>query len=352
MLPINPPSIPGLGTTGGMEFWIQSKGDARSSSSRRPQAVPRKARQRPELTRITATFSANSQQLLVDVDREKAETLGVPVQDVYNTIQILFGSLYVSQFNKFSRLWQVDRAGRAGVPASADDLDQLYVRSARGKMVPLKACDHPLRHGSGHRHPLQQFPRHQGHRRCRTGLQLGRGIAAMEAGGRRSAAGGLLATRGAVSPSRRRNRRHVVRWCSCSVSIMVFLILAAQYEKWSLPVGVLLAVPFAIFGALVAIWLRGHRKQHLLSDRPDHADRAGRQKRDPDLRVRGAEPQGRASRPRCGAHGGTRAAAADRHDLLRIHPRLRAARDRDGRRGEQPALHRHRRDRRHARGDA
>ena len=111
--------------------------------------------------------------------------------------------------------------------------------------------------------------------------------------------------------------------------IVVFLLLAAQYEKWTLPVGVVLAVPFAILGALVAIWLRGTRERRLLPGRPGDAGRPGGEERDPDLRVRGElnRKEGK-SYLRRGDRGGAAAAAADRDDLVRVHPRLRAARDR------------------------
>lgn len=96
VLPVNPPSIPWLGTTGGMEMWIQNKGDGGSAQLA---AIVRefiaKAKQRPELSGVTSTFNAASQQLQVDVDRTKSETLGVPVQDVYSVMQTMFGSLYV-----------------------------------------------------------------------------------------------------------------------------------------------------------------------------------------------------------------------------------------------------------------
>src|SRR5258708_22903756 len=140
ILPVNPPSIPGLGTTGGTEMWIQSKGDA---------TIPQlagvvndflaKAKQRPELARVTSTFNASSQQLLVNVDRDKAETLGVPIEEVYSAMQTMFGSLYVSQFNRSSRLWQVILQAEPSYRLKPQDLDQIYVRGKTGSMVPLKA---------------------------------------------------------------------------------------------------------------------------------------------------------------------------------------------------------------------
>jgi multidrug efflux pump len=258
VLPINPPSIPGLGTTGGMEFWLQARGDA---SIEQFQDILNqylaKLRQRPELTRITATFNANSQQMLVDVDREKTETLGVPVQNVYNTVQILFGSLYVSQFNKFSRLWQVILQAEPEFRLKPDDLDNLYVRSDAGKMVPLKALV-TARYVTG---PdivtrFNNFPAIKVTADVAPGFSTGEGIATMEAVAAEVLPEGYgYAWSGQSFEEKKSGGASFVVFVFGLV--MVFLILAAQYEKWSLPAGVLLAVPFAIFGALVAIWLRG-----------------------------------------------------------------------------------------------
>ncbi len=140
ILPINPPSIPGLGTTGGMELYIQSKGD--NDSQQIGRVIERylaQARTRPELTNITSTYNAAAQVLRLDVDRAKAETLGVAVEDVYGTMQTMFGSLFVSQFTRFSRLFQVIIQGEPASRLTPKDIDYVYVRSRNGSMVPLNA---------------------------------------------------------------------------------------------------------------------------------------------------------------------------------------------------------------------
>ncbi|MFM0633093.1 efflux RND transporter permease subunit, partial [Paraburkholderia xenovorans] len=98
-----------------------------------------KAKKRPELARVTSTFNASSQQLLANVDRDKSETLGVPVEEVYSAMQTMFGSLYVSQFNRSSRLWQVILQAEPAYRLTPQDLNQIYVRSKTNSMVPLKA---------------------------------------------------------------------------------------------------------------------------------------------------------------------------------------------------------------------
>src|SRR5204863_5871220 len=140
ILPINPPSIPGLGTTGGLELYVQSKGDGGLDQTAAVIAdYVAKASQRPELTGVTSTFNASSQQLLANVDREKAEILGIPVEDVYSAMETMFGSLYVSQFNKFSRLWQLIVQAEPSYRLTPEDLERVYVRSKGGAMIPLKA---------------------------------------------------------------------------------------------------------------------------------------------------------------------------------------------------------------------
>ncbi len=257
ILPINPPSIPGLGTTGGMEMWIQAKGDVNSAQiADAVQGYVAKARQRPELTGITSTFNAASQQLLVDVDRDKAETLGVPVEDVYSAMQTMFGSLYVSQFNKFSRLWQVILQAEPSYRLKPDDIEQVYVRSKTGHMIPLKAVVQ-TRYVTG---PdivtrFNNFPAVKITADAAPGYSSGQAIAAMEAVGAELPDGYGVAWSGQAYEEKKAGGASALVFVFGM--IMVFLILAAQYEKWSLPVGVLMAVPFALFGALLAILLRG-----------------------------------------------------------------------------------------------
>jgi multidrug efflux pump len=258
ILPVNPPSIPGLGTTGGMEVWVQSKGDATVDQlAEMVGTLVAKAKQRPELGAITSTFNVFSRQLLVDVDREKAETLGVPVEDVYSTMQTMFGSLYVSQFNKFSRLWQVILQAEPSYRLKAEDLQQIFVRSKNLGMVPLKALL-TTRYVTG---PdlltrFNNFPAVKLTANAAPGYSSGQALKALE-----EISAEIMTNDYALALSGEAFEEKKSGGASSQVFIfgliMVFLILAAQYEKWSLPVGVLLAVPFALFGALLAVLIRG-----------------------------------------------------------------------------------------------
>ncbi|WP_416047969.1 efflux RND transporter permease subunit [Cupriavidus basilensis] len=258
ILPVNPPSIPGLGTTGGTEMWIQSKGDA---------SIPQlagvvndfmaKAKQRPELARVTSTFNAASQQLLVSVDRDKAETLGVPIEEVYSAMQTMFGSLYVSQFNRSSRLWQVILQAEPSYRLKPGDLDQIFVRSKTNSMVPLKAVvSTKFVTGPDLVTRFNNFPAVKITANAAPGYSSGQVLSTLE-----SVADEVMPPDYGVGWSGEAYEARQAGSTSGLVFvfglIMVFLILAAQYEKWSLPVGVLMAVPFALFGALLAILLRG-----------------------------------------------------------------------------------------------
>jgi multidrug efflux pump len=258
ILPVNPPSIPGLGTTGGTEMWIQSKGDATTSQlAGVVDDFMAKAKQRPELARVTSTFNASSQQLLVDVDRDQAEVLGVPIEDVYSSMQTMFGSLYVSQFNRSSRLWQVILQAEPSYRLKPQDLDQIYVRSKNTNMVPLKAMV-TTKYVTG---PdlvtrFNNFPAVKITANAAAGYSSGQVLAALT-----EVAQEVMPSDYGVGWSGEAYEAKQAGGTSSLVFvfglIMVFLILAAQYEKWSLPIGVLMAVPFALFGALLAILLRG-----------------------------------------------------------------------------------------------
>lgn len=258
ILPINPPSIPGLGTTGGMELYIQSKGD--NDSQHIAGVIENyltKAGTRPELTNITSTYNASAQVLRLDVDRAKAETLGVPVEDVYATMQTMFGSSYVSQFAKFSRLFQVIIQGEPASRLTPKDIDYVYVRSRNGSMIPLSAV--ATTHFDRGPDVVTRFNNYTAVKvtaEAAPGFSSGEAIAAME-----QVAAEILPDDYGIAWSGQTYEEKQAGGSSFVVFvfglIMVFLILAAQYEKWTLPLGVLTAVPFALFGALVAILLRG-----------------------------------------------------------------------------------------------
>lgn len=255
---ISPPSIPGLGTTGGFEFYIQDRAGAGPTEL---QEVVSKflaeAQKRPELVGIATTFSASEQQLYLDVDRARAELLNLPVQRVYSTLQAYFGSLYVSQFTEFGRIWQVIIQAEPDYRDDPTDFSTIYLKSTTGETVPLSAVATSRYVAGPNVLPrFNAFPAAKVTGNAAPGFSSGQAIATMEA-----VAGEILPEGYSFEWSGQAYEEKKAGGASSTAFIfgiiMVFLILAAQYEKWSLPFGVLLAVPFAILGALCLTWFRG-----------------------------------------------------------------------------------------------
>ena len=258
VLPIPPPAIPGIGTTGGFEFWIQDKGggDPARLYDLTTQFLT-KAGQRPELSGLNTTFRASSQQLRVDVDRSKAELLGVPVADVYSSLQAQFGSIQVSQYNEYSRVWNVILQSDAPYRSSPDDITKLYTRSGAGKMIPLSAVV-TTRYAAGpdlvpH---FNGFPAAQVTGAAAAGFSSGEAIQAMESVATEVLPKGYdFAWSGMAYEEKKSGGTSAVAFAFGL--IIVFLVLAAQFESWMLPGSVMTAVPFGILGALTFNWLRG-----------------------------------------------------------------------------------------------
>ncbi|MEW6585102.1 MAG: multidrug efflux RND transporter permease subunit, partial [Nitrospirota bacterium] len=257
-IPVAPPAIPGIGTTGGFEFWIQDTGGGEPAKlDELTQKFLSKARQRPELTGLSTTFRATTQQLSADVDRDKANLLGVPVKDVYSAIQSQFGSLTVSQYNEFSRVWWVILQSDPKYRQDPGDLTRLYTRSNQGEMVPLSALVTTrwvtgpdfLPHFNG-------FPAAKVNGNPAPGFSSGQAITAMEEVAREALPQGYtFAWSGLAFEEKKSGGTSAIAFAFGL--IIVFLVLAAQYESWTLPGSVMMAVPFGVLGALTANWLRG-----------------------------------------------------------------------------------------------
>jgi len=258
VLPIAPPAIPGIGTTGGFEMWVQDKaGGDPTALGDLTEKVVAEAKKRPELTSVHTTFRASSRQLKVTVDREKAMLLGVPVQDVYNALQAQFGSLTVSQFNQYSRVWYVIVQSDARFRQDPSDVTKLYTRSSGGKMVPLSTLvtteyvtgPDLLPHFNG-------FPAAQVTGGPAPGFSSGQAIEAMEDVARQLLPAGYeISWSGMAFEEKKSGGTSAIAFVFGLV--IVFLVLAAQFESWILPGSVMTAIPFGVLGALVLNWMRG-----------------------------------------------------------------------------------------------
>ena len=258
ILPILPPPIPGLGTTGGFEFWVQSTGtDTPEQLQDVIDRIVAKARTRPELTGVNSTFRAGSQQLAVSVDRDRAQLLGLDMNDVYGTLQTLFGSSIVSQFTQFSRVWYVIMQAEPAFRTTPDDITRLYTRNAKGQMVPLSSVvttsyttgPDLISHFNG-------FPAARITGNAAPGYSSGEAMDVIASIAAETMPRSYTTGWSGVAYEEQKSGTSSMIVFVFGV-LFVFLILAAQYESWILPAVVLMAVPFGVIGSLLATWLRG-----------------------------------------------------------------------------------------------
>jgi multidrug efflux pump len=258
VLAFNPPPIRGLGQAGGLEFYLQNRADGDPKNlARVMQDFAGALRKRSELTGINTFFRPTVPQVAVDVDNEKALALGVPIGDVFDALQSTMGALYVNDFNKFGRTYRVQMQAEAPYRATVEGLGNIYVRStASGEMIPLKALVR-TRSVVG----PDQLDRFNGFVAAKMlgsgvpGISSGQAIAVVEEEAAKLPQGFQVEWAGQAFQEKRTGKQSTIAFAMALV--MVFLILAANYERWALPMAVLLSVPFAILGALAFVMLRG-----------------------------------------------------------------------------------------------
>jgi HAE1 family hydrophobic/amphiphilic exporter-1 len=260
VLSFDPPSIPGLGTTGGFEFEVQDRtGAGAGRLDAVTQAFLAEARKQPELNaqQLLTTFDASTPQLNFVLDRDKAKQLGLNLTDVFATMQTFLGSLYINDFNLFGRTFRVIAQSDPGGRNDPLDFSKIFVPTAGGGVLPLDAVGklqpttgpatvpHYNMYGSA---LISGGPA--------AGFSSDQAITAMQ----RAAAATLPADfsfewTGVIYQQLKAGSAATLIFTLAFA--FVFLSLAAQYESWSMPLMVLLSVPFALFGALLALWLRG-----------------------------------------------------------------------------------------------
>ncbi len=258
VLAFNPPAIFGLGTSGGFELWLQNQGGGgpQRTAEVMGQFLAAAARD-PALERVDTLWRAQAPQLHIDVDRDRAAALGISIDEAFETLSSSLGTTYVNDFTKYGRNWQVLLSAESSQRNNPTDVEALYVRSRRGAMVPASAFV-SVRYTSGPE-TLDRFNNQPAVKligQGRAGTSSGQAIAAVE----RIAAAVLPPDftydwSGASFQEKRSSGTSSL--ALLMAALMVFLILAAQYERWSLPLAVLLALPFGTFGALFAVNLRG-----------------------------------------------------------------------------------------------
>ena len=253
------PPIPGLGDTGGLEMKIQDLSGVgltalQHSQDEMAQLIQRRA---DLVMMVFTTFRANVPTLFVDIDRVKALTLGVPLNLVFDAMQAYLGSAYVNDFNKFSRTWQVMVQADSEYRAEADDIKRLQVRNAGGKMVPLgtiakiNETTGPPSIDRYNMYPaalISAIPA--------PGASTGNLMQLMERSASTHLPQGMGYEWTSIAYQQKRTSAQA-GFVFLLAIVVVFLILAAQYESWSDPFGVVLIVPMAVLGATAALLIRG-----------------------------------------------------------------------------------------------
>jgi multidrug efflux pump len=248
------PPVDGLGTAGGFKLVIEDRGDnGLAALQRASQAMVDEGTKTPGLTALFTSFRADTPWLFLDVDRDAAKTMGVSIAELFNTLQTNFGSLYVNDFNRFGRTWQVNVQADSGFRMQIEDLKRLKIRNDEGHMVPLAAVATP-REISGPvmivRYNL--YPSATINLNAAPGTSSGQAIERMRAVADKH-----------VLPSMRAEwtelaflqleAGNTAMYAFVLAVVLVFLVLAAQYESWALPLAVILVVPMCLLCSVAGV---------------------------------------------------------------------------------------------------
>ncbi|SEL67096.1 hydrophobic/amphiphilic exporter-1, HAE1 family [Colwellia chukchiensis] len=253
----NPPAIPGLGTSSGFEFKLQdSEGRSPANLAQVMNGLIYDANQRSELSRVFSTYRANVPQYFLEVDRNKAKAQGVALSDIFATLQAQLGSMYVNDFSQFGRTYKVTLQAEASFRKDPTDLRHYYVRNNKGEMVALTtlATLKPILGPTTISHfNLYRSASISG--QAAPGFSSGQAIAAMEELAANLPQGYVFEWSGQSKQELEAGNLAPILFALAIV--FVYLFLVAQYESWTIPFAVIAAVPLAVFGAMLALYLLG-----------------------------------------------------------------------------------------------
>ena len=253
-----PPPVNGLGTIGGFKLMVEDRANlGYDELYKAVQALQMKAWQTPELTGVFSSYQINVPQLFADIDRTKAKQLGVPLATIYQTLQINLGSLYVNDFNQFGRTYQVKVQADAPYRSHADDIAQLKVRNNKGEMIPLSSLMRVKdSYGPDRVQRYNAYVSADINGAAAPGVSTGQAQAAMERIAQEVLPKGITYEWTELTYQEiLAGNTMVIVFPLCV--LLVFLVLAAQYESWTLPLAVILIVPMSILCALLGVKLTG-----------------------------------------------------------------------------------------------
>jgi multidrug efflux pump len=248
------PPIDGLGTAGGFKLMVEDRGDSGLEALQiTADAVVEADRRTSGLADVFTSFRANTPWLYLDIDREAAKTMGVSITELFNTLQVYLGSLYVNDFNRFGRTWQVNVQAMADFRSQVEDIKQIKIRNDRGNMVPL-ATMMGVRETTG---PVM-IARYNMYPSAAINLAPAAGISSGQAIERAQAAAQeglprMMKTEWTELAFLQLETGNTAMLVFLLAVVLVFLVLAAQYESWSLPLAVILVVPMCLLCSVAGV---------------------------------------------------------------------------------------------------
>ncbi|MGB6557801.1 MAG: efflux RND transporter permease subunit, partial [Pseudolabrys sp.] len=253
-VPLQPPPIIGLGTGGGFSFVVQDvQGGPPQNLAQATRGLVIAANQNPQLSRVFSTFSATNPSIFLDIDRDKARILGVEISSIFQALQTSLGGFYVNDMNLFGRTWQVQVQAESEDRASVDDIYRINVRSAEGKMVPLRSLVEVrivlgpqglVRYNNTRAATIQGGPAPD--------VSSGQALATMDEVAAKTLPTGYRGSWTDISFQEKRAEGQTVIILAFAV-LFAYLFLVALYESWTIPVPVLLSVSVGVAGAYIAI---------------------------------------------------------------------------------------------------
>ena len=255
----SPPIIPGLGSSGGFEMVLEARGETTYDELRAAvDTVMAYAAEMPEFADLSTSMQADIPQLYYDVDRDKAQTLGVPLSDIFSTMKAFTGSVYINDFNMFNRIYRVYMQAEAPYRSSRNGLNLFFVRSADGTMVPVTALGTSrYTTGPGTIQRFNMFNSATISGEAAQGYSTGQAMEALEKlVNEKLPAESIGVEWSGLSYQQKHSSGNTGLVLGLAL-LFVFLVLAALYESWSVPVAVILSLPIAGVGAYLGIWLCG-----------------------------------------------------------------------------------------------
>ena len=255
---VTPPPIRGMSTTGGFEMYVQDRvGSDLTVLDGYVQEIVKRANQRPELMGVRTTLNVNVPQYMVSVDEVKAKALGITIADIFTTLQATFAPTYVNDFNLFGRIYHVNMEADSEFREGVNNYDSVYVKSSSGSLIPISSVASVKRIvGASVIERFNMFDSAQIAGMAKPGYSSGQALKAIEEVSKEVLPDGYSIAWGGTSYQEKQVEQGG-SFAFLYAIVFVFLILAALYESWSIPFAVILAVPFALFGAVLGLWLRG-----------------------------------------------------------------------------------------------